>query len=176
MWRNPIKILLAGTVLTILSGWSSVPHFRVNLTNSIPRGLYRVTNSVYQRGEFVMLCIPPEWAALAKEREWVQSGSCPGKVMRAFKQIAALPGDAVEITDSYVAVNGSLVPNTETKKVDSKGRAMPAFNRGTFTVKPGQVFLIATNAENSLDSRYMGPVPITNLISTLQSVWVEREN
>ena len=174
--RNLIKVLLAGIVLTILCGWTEIPHFRVNLTNSIPRGLYRVTNSAYQRGEFVAARLPPEWAALAIERGWLSEGGNPSHYPPILKQIAALPGDTVEITDSYVAVNGSLIPNTETKKVDSKGRALPAFERGTFTVQPGQVFLVATNAENSLDSRYMGPVLIADLISTLQPVWVEREN
>ena len=176
MWRNLIKILLTGTVLTILCGWSSVPHFRVNLTNSIPRGLYRERQEDLRRGVYVAARLPLEWVALAKERGWLSEGGNPGHLPPILKQVAAVPGDTVEITDSYVAVNGSLIPNTETKKVDSKGRALPTFERGTFTVKPGQVFLIATNAENSLDSRYMGPVQIANLISTLQPVWVEREN
>ena len=122
------------------------PHYRVTLTDSVPRGIYKVTEGPVSRGMLVAECLPLDLAAFAKERGYLQRGGCPGNVMPILKEVVGVPGDEINLTDTYVAVNGHLILNSETRKVDSRGRAMPQYPRGKFVVKAGEVFLVATNS------------------------------
>ncbi len=55
---------------------------------------------------------------------------------------------------------------------DSKGRAIPAIDRGKFTLKEDELFLLATNSERSWDGRYMGATKKVDVIATLRPWWV----
>ncbi len=154
----------------------SLPRFRVNITDSLPRGIYKVSNEPLARGVIVAECLPPKLASFAKERGYLEEGGCPDNTMPILKRVEGMPGDTVELTQAYVAVNDRLVLNSETQKKDSKGREIPAVERGTFVLKPGQVFLMATNSERSWDNRYTGPTDISDIIETLQPWWTEAGN
>jgi len=147
--------------------------YRINITPSMPRGLYRKTDKMLYRGAIVAECLPLEQAELGKKRGWLQHGKCPGNVMSVMKEVFGLPGDTVELANEYVAVNDTLIFETETRETDSQGRPLPAYPRGVFVLQPGQVFLLATRKANSWDSRNIGPVQESNVIATLQPVWVE---
>ena len=147
-------------------GPGSLPHYRFTWSDSVPWGLYKDTNELIYRGTFVAECLPLDLAALAKERDWLGKDRIPP----ILKQVAAIPGDTVELAEEYVAVNGAFILNTATRKLDSKGREIPAVARGTFVLKPGEVFLLGTNSERSWDGRYTGPAKIADLIATLQPV------
>ena len=153
-----------------------VPAVRINTSNSMPPGLYRVTQEPLSRGVLVEECLPLELAKLARERDYLPKGSCPGEVGTILKQVVGLAGDRIEIGQNYVAVNGKLILNTATREKDAKGRAIPAIDRGTFTLKEGEVFLLATNSPRSWDGRYMGPTKLADVIATLRPVWTEGES
>lgn len=147
--------------------------YRINLTNSLPRGLYQETNELVYRGTFVVECLPVELAIVGWERGWFGSGYCPTKSPPILKQVTALAGDTVELTDEYVAVNGMIIPHSVTQKRDSQGRSVPAIPRGTYTLKAGEIWLLATNIPNSWDSRYTGPARVEDIIATARPVWTE---
>ena len=64
---------LFSTVLALL--WFA--GFRLNVTASLPLGLYRLTNEVPQKGSIAFFCLEsPEFRSLAKERDYVGSGFC----------------------------------------------------------------------------------------------------
>ena len=163
------------TLATVLA-LVEVPAVRINTTDSLPRGLYRVTQEPLSRGVLVEECLPLELAKLARERDYLPKGSCAGDVGTILKQVVGLPGETVEIGQSYVAVNGRLILNTATRDKDAKGRAIPAVDRGTFTLQEGEIFLLATNSERSWDGRYMGATKVADVIATLRPLWTERGN
>ncbi len=174
-WTN--RHILAFGYFSLLAGvWWGCDDYRVNVTNSLPRGLYRETSDLIHYGTLVAECLPEQWATLGKERGWFGSGSCPTNTPPILKQVAAMAGDTIEVADEYVAVNGALILQSATQKVDSQGRAMPVFPRGLYTLKTGEVWLLTTNIPNSLDSRYMGPAQASDLIATARPVWTEGRN
>ena len=170
--------LMTSTLATLAAVLALVdgPALKINTTDSLPRGLYRVTQEPLSRGVLVEECLPLELAKLARERDYLPKGSCPGEVGTILKQVVGLPGDRIEIGHSYVAVNGRLILNTETREKDAKGRAIPARDRGTFTLQEGEIFLLATNSERSWDGRYMGATKVADVIATLMPVWTEAAN
>ena len=158
----------------VVSGFSWL-RYRINLTDSLPRGLYQETDEAIRRGSYVAECLPPALATFAVRRGWLGKGSCTDGTAPILKQVVAVAGDVVEVADKYVAVNDVLVLQTVTLKLDSQGRWIPAIARGSYTLKDGEVFLLATNIPNSWDSGYTGPASIHDIITTARPVWVEKQ-
>lgn len=89
-----------------------------------------------------------------------------------LKRIVGLPGERIEIRDKVIYINGQRVE-------DPWGyyrRDQPAF-RGSFppgsqdpdnlaadTIPGDQVFVIGDDRDNSYDSRFYGPVPLSSLL------------
>lgn len=88
-----------------------------------------------------------------------------------LKRIIGLPGERIEIRDKVVYVNGQRLEDPWGHY--SKGQ--PAFgapfspelqkldNLAPVTIGGDQVFLIGDNRDNSYDSRFYGPVPVSYL-------------
>ena len=66
-----------------------------------------------------------------------------------LKQIAAISGDTVTLTDDQVWINGASLLDSQTLSYDSAGRPLVPFPRGTYQVFPGEYWLFATNLQNS---------------------------
>jgi conjugative transfer signal peptidase TraF len=94
----------------------------LNLSPSLPRGVYLRTREPLLRGSLVLLCLPVPWAALALERGYLARGPCPGGSEPLGKIVGALSGDEVEWADEGLRVNGKLLPKTAPLFVDSRGR------------------------------------------------------
>lgn len=80
-----------------------------------------------------------------------------------LKEIVAVPGDVVEVTDSGVLINGLPLR-------DSQPLAKPDLPRlrGLFELKSTEVWVFGSGsspelAKYSFDSRYFGPVPVLNV-------------
>src|SRR4051794_13163721 len=80
--RSSRPFVFAGALsMLALSSLSYVTGLRLNLTGSIPIGLYRVIGdaSNLKRGDVVLACLPPFPADLAHSRGYVPRGSaCAG--------------------------------------------------------------------------------------------------
>ncbi len=169
-------LLTVGTLSLIIGSAYTGPNYTITLTESMPRGIYKQTNETLHRGAIVGECLPEELGKFGKERGYLEHGKCPGEAMSILKEVVAIPRDFVELTDEYVAVNGKVILNSETRKIDSKGRELPAYPRGKFQLEPGQVFLLATNSPRSWDGRYTGPAKITDIIGFYKPVWIEAKS
>jgi conjugative transfer signal peptidase TraF len=157
-WRSGIAFgLIAGVAGVGVQSLAATAGFRINVTESLPVGIYRVVQAPITRGAYVLACAP-EWAGkLARERGYLWRGPCPGRAARLGKQIVALAGDIVELTDSGLTVNGARVPNSAPLARDTRGRLLPVL-RGRWVVPLNGVWLWAGWSARSFDSRYFGPV------------------
>lgn len=143
--------------------YAGVIGYRVNLTNSLPPGIWRVTPLAdrLQRGDIVSVCPPPTLPVVeAKSRGYLSSGLCDGWFEPLFKPVVAISGDKVVIDRDGVHVNGKVVPNSQAFQEDGEGRDMHPVNFGTYRVDDRQVWLISSYNRWSFDSRYFGPVDV----------------
>jgi len=140
----------------ILSLW-------VNLSPSLPLGVYRTIHAQPTRGAIVVVCLPSAIGRFARERGYLGYGPCPGYVERLGKRVAAVAGDTVDMTIAQVRVNGFAIPRSGRLERDSRGRPLPG-TEGRIVVRAGEVFLLATDNRRSFDSRYFGAIVTTELV------------
>jgi conjugative transfer signal peptidase TraF len=159
---------LAGVGLAYLSNCRFVS------TPSVPVGIYRATTAPVQRGSYVVVCLPKDLAAFGKARGYLGWGVCEGWVKPVIKTVGAVEGDVVQVESEGVTVNGHALANSKTLPRDSQGRMLSHVAWGTYHVKAGEVWLFATHARNSWDSRYYGSIFLDHIVSAAHPLWVVR--
>lgn len=134
--------------------------YRVNLTASMPVGVWQVTgDKVFGRGDVVWAC-PPSTAPIREAHRfgYIPAGFCESGMAPLLKPVVAIAGDHVAVTPEGVRVNGELIANSAPIPFDAGGRRLPRLRRIAYVVKPGQVWLVSSYNPASFDSRYFGPV------------------
>jgi conjugative transfer signal peptidase TraF len=150
----------------------AVSFVRVNLTPSLPRGLYcRLPVRHVTEGLLVVLCLPPEISALYRVHARSVTGSCPDRLPPFFKVVAATGGDIVTFGPEGLTSGGALLPSSAPRLRDSAGLPLPHAAFGTYRLRPGSVWLYAPEPR-SFDSRYFGPLPAKDLLYRLTPLWL----
>jgi len=148
-----------GTECAHRAGW------RVNITSSESRGLYRLRPIVrlpLSRGTLVVLC-PPLWVTPAAF-PFYMTGDCPGGGRALLKTVVGIPGDRIEASAAGVRINGVLLPDSAAKRWSDRYPETPLPSwRGAIVLGLGQYWVYGRGARPSLaarsfDSRYFGPV------------------
>jgi len=143
---------------------------RFNHTSSMPIGLWidhPPGGHVYAVGDVVEVCPTVH----AWERRYLAPGACPSSLEPMLKPVAAVAGDVVTVGPVGVTVNGKTVPDTAPMGHDSEGRPLQPYPAGRYTVAADQVWLLVPRPD-SLDSRYLGPVPIRDIKGLASPLWV----
>ena len=168
VWR--LTWCLCGTLALFGGGW--LAGLRLNLTGSMPVGIYTTARDAPTRGSIVLACLPSDVAAFAKLRGYVpHGGSCPSGVLPVGKPVLALPGDTVVVTASGLLVNGVPVPNSEPLSLDSQGRSLPRPQPGQYVVDADELWLVSAYSPFSFDSRYFGPVNADQVRAHVHVLW-----
>jgi conjugative transfer signal peptidase TraF len=163
-----IQLFLWPVLIVVIAGDAGL---RLNLTSSVPIGLYRVTEDA-KAAEFVEFCPPEPFGSLSVLRGYrEESETCPDHGEPLLKPIVAREGDVVESSAAGISVNGQFLPNTAAQRRDSAGRPMEARPFGRFSVAAGTVWVVSSYNVRSFDSRYFGPVTLTNIKHHLRAVW-----
>jgi len=164
-------LAVAAAVTAMVAG---LVGFRINLTNSVPAGIYRVVAAPVARGALVSVCLDPTNTAVreAIARHYFPEGPCPGRLLPFLKYVEAVGGDTVVLGDAGVSVNGQAVPNTAAVKVDWVGRPIARAARGTYHLSATQVLLLATHRPGSFDGRYIGPSETSSIQAVLKPIWL----
>ncbi len=160
--RRGVRMLFAlASVIAAIVAVFWMFRLRIALTDSACRpGIYRMVNRRISRGDLVLACLPSALARFAQARGYLARGpGCGNGIEPVGKRIGALPGDTVQITRDFVAINGHRLENSATVLRDSRGRSLIHVTPGRYTVQPDHVWLSGTNDARSWDSRYFGPVP-----------------
>jgi signal peptidase I len=81
------------------------------------------------------------------------------------KRVVGLAGDTIAVDGDTVTVNGA------TESFPHGVLTGPSRRAFTTTVPAGTVFLCGDNRIVSLDSRYIGPLPVSNIHGRVVAVW-----
>jgi len=168
-----VRIVLGIFVLSaVLVGAAGAFDLRVNWTESMPRGIYQRMEPALERGAWVALCLEGHAAELARERGYVIDGSCPSGLTPIFKRLVGVPGDRIDLAIYGVAVNGTPLPDSELKEVDSRGRSLEHTAQGELVLSEGRYFVMGMNPSRSWDSRYFGAVSAKQIVAGARPLWM----
>jgi signal peptidase I len=81
------------------------------------------------------------------------------------KRVVALPGDAVSVRGDYVSINGG--PETFDHKIIAGTEKIVL----DLTVPAGSLFVMGDNRPVSLDSRFIGALPLSSIHGRVVAVW-----
>lgn len=157
------KIIGQGTLaLTALTLAFLGAGLNVNLSASAPAGIWkeRPLGETIERGSLVGVCPPetPVVRAMVEVGQLAQWNCIKTGLAPLLKAVGAISGDLVTIRKGYpVLVNGNALPNTVSSP------KIPSWLDGEYRVNPGEVWIFSTYNNKSFDSRYFGPVPVSNI-------------
>ena len=157
-------VLLLGSVLY----WAG---FRVNITPSLPVGIWRINPNFdkIKKGDIVIFSPTKKIAALGIQREYlVKKPGNKHNCINLMKQVYGLPGDQISFPENFIQVNNTPI-NFKRLKVDSKGRPMPQIPAG---IVPPKTIFVLTQSALSFDSRYYGPIPLKNVYGTARPILI----
>jgi len=144
---------------------------RINTSKSIPVGLYWMTERHIEKGEYVLLCPPPNNVFdEAKKRGYFGAGFCPSDYEYLMKKILAAKKDKVSISDDGVRVNGELLPFSTPLSADKYGRPLPVL-RGEYRLGYSDLLLMTDVSPISFDSRYFGLVNRSQIRGVIRPIF-----
>lgn len=130
----------------------------VNMTPSVPLGLWRLDDSEITRGDVVQVPFDAfEFTAWVpdiyrKKNSW---GNVP-----YMKRVAGLPGDLVEISEEgFEVVAGKIISTSAIISADGRGNRLQTFPLPV-TLASDEVWLVS-DIERGFDSRYLGPAKLS---------------
>ena len=166
------RIFIAYLTASLAATITVSRNLRLNVTSSLPRGIYRTVSGAPNRGSTVIACLPPAVSQFARSRRYVWGGDCPGGSAPIGKLVAATAGDTIIVTAEGIVVNGFAMKNTRVLPQDSKGRPLKHFLYGAYVVPPGSLWLASTYSSLSYDSRYFGFISLASVRDRIEPLWV----
>ena len=166
------RVIWCACGLLLLIGGCALGGLRLNLSGSMPVGVYLIVRETPVRGSIVLACLRMDVAQLAMARGYVpRGGSCPGGSMPIGKPILAVPGDTIVVTAAGFLLNGVAVPNSKALSVDRNGLPLPRQPTGQRPVAQGELWLVSDFSPHSFDSRYFGPVASEGVRAHVRALW-----
>ena len=143
------RALFAAIFMIMLLALAFAAGLRVNPTPSLPKGLYRIVSGTPVRGDLVSFCLEGEFVDLARERGYLEAGSCSSGLRPLLKRLEGLSGDFVDPA------------NLVLRLFDRQGRPMTSALRPE--IIPAGMAMVLADHPGSFDSRYFGFVPLDSL-------------
>ncbi len=164
------KSLYIGLILLALLYVCKWTGMIINLTPSMPIGLYMKSSGHIHQGDIVAVCLPKPWKSLGLKRGYLLKGDqCQGSAP-LIKSVLATPQDSVRLTEDRIQVNG-ISKRFDSVDVDLHGRPLYRYPK----IKEGDgsgYWLIGGGSLQSWDSRYWGPMPVKQIYTKLRPLLV----
>ncbi|WP_051669891.1 conjugative transfer signal peptidase TraF [Bryobacter aggregatus] len=165
------SLIAAFSALVTLTAIAAIMGVRINTSYSLPLGLYVKAND--PTANLIEFCPTEPYATESASRNYrTRSVICADGAAPLLKPIIAQPGDAVTVTSNGIEVNGRLLPNTRPVPFDAAGRPLHSWPKGEYLVADGTLWVASTYNAGSYDSRYMGPIQITQIRGRLRPLWL----
>lgn len=144
-----------------------LPLYIWNASASVPIGLYRLRPAERFHVTELVAVQPPEPLATFLDL----NGYLPIGVPM-LKRVLALPGQTVCRSGLTISVDDNAMG--EARDRDGRGRPLPKW-QGCRVVGYGELFLMNWQSDDSLDGRYFGLLPASNVIGRAIPVWTWEE-
>lgn len=95
------------------------------------------------------------------------------------KRVIGMGGDVIEIRDRVVYRNGQALVEPYVRHMDpmiEPASMSPRDNLASFKVPDGQLFVLGDQRENSLDSRFWGCVPASDVLGRITGIYWSMES
>jgi conjugative transfer signal peptidase TraF len=161
------------TCIASLSGGAATalhpaPRLIWNASASVPVGLYVVHPAgALHIAELVVVMPPQPLATFLAERRYLPKG------VPLLKRVLALSSQTVCRADRTITVDG--VAMGQALERDRRGHPLPVW-RGCHVVSVGEVFLMNSKSEDSLDGRYFGVLPTSTIVGRAVPLWTDEEH
>lgn len=166
--RAPFLLSALGFVALVTTA-GFLGGLRINTTPSEPLGIWRIArlDRPVELGDLLFIC-PPLSTEIkeARSRGYLRFGLCHGGIAPLIKTVAALPSQVVDIGE-VVRIDGKVLAHSRVLSTDGKHRQLKPYAGGK--VRAGEVYL-HSDFSGSFDSRYFGPLPISNILGLAQEV------
>lgn len=152
-----MRRLMLLTALALTFATLFARHLRINLTASLPRGLYWFSPGARPLpGRLAVFCPPEPAEAVGLARGYLLRGkACPAGSLPLQKVAIAGAGHRLELTTTGLFLDDRLLSAPPPTR-DSQGRdIVPLY--GSYLLAVGEWWM-STSSPNSWDSRYYGPV------------------
>jgi conjugative transfer signal peptidase TraF len=160
-------VTFVATVLLLSTVGGATPHYIWNASRSVPIGLYRLRPVTKLTVTELVAVQPPDLLATFLNL----NGYLPIGVPM-LKRVLALPGQTVRRNGLIISVDGIDVG--QARERDGQGRPLPVWH-GCRVIADGDVFVMNWQSADSLDGRYLGPLPVTAVIGRAVPVWTDEE-
>ena len=164
-------LLVDSLVIVLIAAW--IFGFRVNITPSLPEGLYRLSSEHVDRADLVAFCLPLDnpFSSLAGDRGYLGPGCCQSGLRPLLKHLVGLPGDDLRIGSDGLILNGFHLTSSGRPEHDRRGRDLPQPLLKDGIIPDGQALVLSLEHAGSLDSRHFGLIPLESL-KKVRPVWV----
>ena len=153
--KAPIYVIFI-TILFIFILTKVAPSYTINITKSLPRGIYKLYPATnLQTGDIVVFDVPERTKPYLYGRHYV-----PKVVTTIMKHIGATEKDILNIKDQEVFING--ISWGKIIEMDSMGRSLPRLTKNNLIPKHGE-FLPLARTKNSFDGRYFGTIKLNKI-------------
>jgi conjugative transfer signal peptidase TraF len=152
---RPCLLTAILAIAALLISTAITPLYILNLSHSVPVGLYRLKGPSPQRGDFAVIQLGEPWRNLAQSRGYLLSKAW------LIKPVAALAGDSVCRSGREISINGRISAIAQLR--DEKGRLLPKWD-GCKALAQDEMFLLS-DVDGSFDGRYFGVTPRSALIA-----------
>ncbi|HAU0965786.1 TPA: conjugative transfer signal peptidase TraF [Legionella pneumophila] len=147
--------------------------FRINLTESIPVGLYRITGTKPLKNAYVIFCPDDRQSfRLAKNRGYIDYGLYCNGYGYLMKKVVAVSGDILSVTNGGVFVNQMLIPYSKPKLQDGMNRSLPQWQVMNYALQEDEIMTMTSQSEWSFDGRYYGLVHTRQIKGMITPIWV----
>ena len=155
--------LLAGVILAMLPADRRAATILLNVSPSLPLGLYRRVRAPVRPGALIAFAVPKSGRAYTRDH-------MPDRLRTSIlKPVAAGPGAQICVQADQLTIDSRAVAIIASR--DHQGRHLPHWE-GCRVLAEGEVFTLSTRISNSFDSRYFGPVGRADILGVYAPLMV----